>query len=351
VNHIRRTIGVAVATLALLPAGAAAASADVAATVGDVAADAADLLAQERDLVRASDPSSGASRPELNAARSQLRDIDAANFASLRELRRLGVDITEAMRVTMSELLPVTLQAIASEAPTQPPPMSAYDAAIDDLRRIAETPSAFIGTPSESENPTVGLLAVAALALLALGAAALGNTLRQRPSGADLEAMAWSDGLTGVANRRRLDHDIEARQELGEQTAVIMIDVDHFKVVNDSFGHRQGDEVLRRLGTAISESVRYDDVVYRYGGEEFCVLLPGATAGEAREVGQRIIAAAHSIDLPNGTNVTVSLGIADAPTGDVSSAMSAADQALFSAKEQGRDRAIFASADQTLTSV
>ena len=339
-NHIRRTIWVAVATLALLPAGAVSATTDIADSVQSVAVDAADLLTQERELVAAA--------VDNEAARAELRSVDGAGAAAMQQLELLGVDVTEAIRATLTRLPAGPADTGVDQA--APPLDVVYDTAISDLGRIAATPSSFLPDRAESGSATGGLLAVAALALLALGAAALGNILRKNPAAGDLEAMAWSDGLTGVANRRRLDHDIEAREELREQTAVIMLDIDHFKLVNDSFGHSHGDEVLRRVGKMISENIRYDDIVYRYGGEEFCVLLPGATTGEAHEVGQRLVAAAHSIDLPDGSNLTVSLGIAEAPQGDVSTALTAADGALFAAKEQGRDRAVLAvSASHALT--
>jgi len=130
---------------------------------------------------------------------------------------------------------------------------------------------------------------------------------------------------------------------------VIMIDVDHFKGINDAYGHQTGDDILKRLGTVFEHHVRVDDIVYRYGGEEFCVLLPGATADEAQRVADRIVEAARSIGLPNGANITVSIGIADAAGKDVSTAVERADQALYLAKQQGRDRAVYASDNDLIT--
>jgi diguanylate cyclase (GGDEF)-like protein len=85
-----------------------------------------------------------------------------------------------------------------------------------------------------------------------------------------------------------------------------------------------------------------DDVVYRYGGEEFCVLLPGADADEARRVADRIVEAARGINLPNGANVTVSVGIAGGTGDELVDALEHADRALYVAKQQGRDRAVHA---------
>ena len=104
--------------------------------------------------------------------------------------------------------------------PPLPPPTVVYDAAIADLMRIAATPAALtpITKTADSGGTSFGLLAVAAAALLALGLAALANTLRRTDDDEDLAAMAWSDGLTGVANRRRLDRDIAAtRRRAGDR--------------------------------------------------------------------------------------------------------------------------------------
>ena len=158
--------------------------------------------------------------------------------------------------------------------------------------------------------------------------------------------MAWSDGLTGLANRRRLDHDLESRGRRDDATAVIMIDVDHFKSVNDRFGHQTGDEVLRSIGAMLAEQIRYDDIVYRYGGEEFCVLLPDSSAAEAEGIADRIVEAAREIRLPDGQHITVSVGVASAVEGDVSTAVETADLALYTAKDRGRDRAVTADASK-----
>jgi diguanylate cyclase (GGDEF)-like protein len=181
------------------------------------------------------------------------------------------------------------------------------------------------------------------MSLLVLGAAALGNTLRRRDSDEELAAMAWSDGLTGLANRRRLDHDIATQDLVEEPIAAIMVDVDHFKTVNDRFGHHEGDDILRRIATMLSAHVRYDDVVYRYGGEEFCILLPGATHDDATRVAARIVEAARTIVLPDDTNVTISVGVAHVADAAASTTVESADRALIAAKSAGRDRAVDAS--------
>jgi diguanylate cyclase (GGDEF)-like protein len=193
-----------------------------------------------------------------------------------------------------------------------------------------------------SRGPALSLLIVASLSLLALGLAALHSTIRRRPATGELEALAWSDSLTGLANRRRLDHDILAHSRHSGPNAVIMVDVDHFKSVNDSFGHPHGDEVLRAIGEMLANQIRYDDVVYRYGGEEFCILLPNTSTDDARIVADRIVKAARSVTLPDGRHMTVSVGVAASTKGDICLAVETADQALYAAKDQGRDQAVTA---------
>lgn len=186
----------------------------------------------------------------------------------------------------------------------------------------------------------VGLLAVAAASLLLLGAAALSDALRRRDADEELAALAWTDGLTGLANRRRLDHDIAAYDRSDQTVSTIMIDVDHFKLINDSFGHQEGDEALRRLADALNTAVRDDDVVYRYGGEEFCVLLPDATHHDACTIAQRIVDTTHRVTLPDGSKLTVSVGVAHGAGFDASTSCRSADQALLVAKQRGRDRVV-----------
>jgi hypothetical protein len=143
------------------------------------------------------------------------------------------------------------------------------------LTRIAATPDALtpITKPADGGGTSFGLLAVAAAALLALGLAALANTLRRTDDEDDLAALAWSDGLTGVANRRRLDRDIAAHVGATGPTAVIMVEVDDYKRANEVYGHHVGDHVLRAVGATLATHVRHDDVVYRYSDEEFCRAL------------------------------------------------------------------------------
>jgi diguanylate cyclase (GGDEF)-like protein len=330
---------IVVATLTSAPTAHAAT--DTETTIRTIATEAAALVAEEQALLELTDPSAGTSEAELVAIEAQLASVDVRSASLLDQLERLGVDLTEAVRSTMVRL-PDGDDLTTAQRRSAAPPAVVYAAAVEDLLRIAATPATVAPVPGRSNSPALGLLAVAAISLLALGAAALGNSLRRKPATDELVALAWSDGLTGLANRRRLDLDIASSSRHASATAVIMLDVDHFKKVNETYGHERGDDVLRRVGALLADHVRYDDVVYRYGGEEFCILLPGATAAEARAVADRVVVAARKIELPDGAHITVSIGVADTSTGDVVTAVESADQALFTAKQRGRDRAVTA---------
>lgn len=339
-SAFRNAFVVAIGAATLVPAGSASASTSIdgAEAVRTLAMDAAGLLAEEVELVALAAPANTSSPGELAARRAQLRAVDAQGQAALVQLRGLGVELTPAIESTL-ERLPAIDGDLRRGVPVVPADV-VYEAAIDDLLRIAATPGAVTPFDAGSDGPSYALLSVAAISLLALGGAALANTLWRRPETQELEALAWSDGLTGLANRRRLDHDLNANVE--RPTSVIMIDVDHFKGVNDEYGHQAGDEILRRLGTMLAHYVRNDDVVYRYGGEEFCILLPGADSSEARAVADRVVEAARDINLPNGAHITVSIGISGVVDDELTRAVEQADRALYRAKELGRDQAVVA---------
>lgn len=159
----------------------------------------------------------------------------------------------------------------------------------------------------------------------------------------ELVDLATTDGLTGLKNRRQLDADLEAQLDRGSApTALLMVDVDHFKVFNDTYGHATGDEVLKQVADTVSASTREYDISYRYGGEEFCVLLPNAYILDAVRVAERIRDAVEVIDLPISANVTVSVGVACGSAGEVMDVADEADQALLAAKAQGRNCVVVA---------
>jgi diguanylate cyclase (GGDEF)-like protein len=173
------------------------------------------------------------------------------------------------------------------------------------------------------------------------------------------------DGLTGLLTRTaffEMEKDIE---KIGKKDgyALLMIDIDHFKRVNDSFGHGGGDIVLAHVARLISGSLRLSDIAVRLGGEEFCVLLRGCNESDAAQLAQRIVCEAgmQSIRLPEdrSTRVTLSVGYTCMQTAGsdpiqveaLSAVIGRADQALYRAKENGRDQVVSAAIPQMLNAV
>jgi diguanylate cyclase (GGDEF)-like protein len=162
-----------------------------------------------------------------------------------------------------------------------------------------------------------------------------------------LQAMATTDALTGLDNRRafrmRMRDEVERTRRYSHPLALLMIDIDHFKKVNDTLGHRAGDAILTQVGGILIRSSRGTDRPARYGGEELAVLCPETTAAEATALAERIRAAVNNyvFALPDGreTQITVSVGVASIPTHALESAklIEEADAALYEAKAAGRN--------------
>ena len=157
---------------------------------------------------------------------------------------------------------------------------------------------------------------------------------------AELTAAALTDPLTGLANRRRFDMRLADVQRAGMGGCVAIFDIDHFKDVNDLHGHQGGDRVLQAFATIARACVRDGDLVARLGGEEFGVVLPGASVDQARIVCERLRATVAGTVIAVGegqARITVSAGIA-ALTSDAEGVLRSADIALYSAKHEGRNR-------------
>jgi diguanylate cyclase (GGDEF)-like protein len=168
---------------------------------------------------------------------------------------------------------------------------------------------------------------------------------------AELELMSRTDPLTSLWNRRHTEEQLQSAASLSRRHhtvfSVLMIDVDHFKRVNDSEGHTAGDAVLVEVAARIRDAVRIEDVVARWGGEEFLVVLPSTDIDGAWMLGDRIrlAIAAQPVWFTTGSiGVTVSVGCASSRTDETGDAIvSRADDALYEAKEAGRDRTVRAS--------
>jgi diguanylate cyclase (GGDEF)-like protein len=166
-----------------------------------------------------------------------------------------------------------------------------------------------------------------------------------------LAKKAQIDALTGLWNRRYFDQRLDAEISLANRArrplAVIMLDLDHFKSINDQYGHPMGDEVLRRIGHLLVESVRTEDVVCRYGGEEFAIIVPNA-AGGVGELPERLrkrIESENFVFAGTPSKVTASIGVASCAGKVELSIVQAADTALYRAKQGGRNRVEIAQMD------
>lgn len=165
-----------------------------------------------------------------------------------------------------------------------------------------------------------------------------------------LALLATQDELTGLGNHRFLHETlkVEFRRHLNEHLPIscLMLDLDHFKRVNDAYGHPFGDQVLRHFAVLLKRCVRAGDVATRYGGEEFLCILPQCGAEEAREVAERIRRETERYEFINGdqrVSVTVSVGVATSPdprARGYHQLIELSDQALYKAKRQGRNRVV-----------
>lgn len=171
----------------------------------------------------------------------------------------------------------------------------------------------------------------------------------------ELRVLATTDSLTGVANRRHFlelaEKEFERVRRYPAPLSMLMIDADHFKSINDNYGHNVGDRVLKTLTSTLVKELRSTEVLGRLGGEEFAVVLPSTGGEGALIVGERLRKAVEALELQEGQRTvkfTVSIGMAEVDEGDASfaGALSRADQALYQAKSSGRNRVVRAPGQQ-----
>jgi len=207
-------------------------------------------------------------------------------------------------------------------------------------------------TSPPSAQAAMGSLLLAAVAVLAIVTRTIHRVLRADATARrSLYHQATHDALVGLVNRAEFDRRMRALDTTGSQYAVLFIDLDHFKVVNDTAGHAVGDELLRRIGAILREVVRRGDTAARIGGDEFAIVMRDCHAQDASLIATMILERIAGVRIPTdagGQHVTASLGIAcSARTKDSAArALAAADHACYAAKHGGRNRFAVASGSE-----
>jgi diguanylate cyclase (GGDEF)-like protein len=189
------------------------------------------------------------------------------------------------------------------------------------------------------------------LEVIAIFARRVATDLHQARTTAELNRLAMTDPLTGIANRRALmdaaEREMRRARRFRDHLSVLLVDIDHFKAINDAAGHTAGDAILHQFAATATRTLRSIDIVGRIGGEEFAILLPGTPREGAMLTGEKIRAAARSIPMPavmRTQQLTVSVGVADLGPGDASAMafLGRADDAMYLAKRTGRDKVVAA---------
>jgi diguanylate cyclase (GGDEF)-like protein len=287
----------------------------------------------EDELVELSRPPqpAGAASAEPTAA---FKAADEAAWDALIELQNAGAYVPPRALMVLQLMPP-------PDSTAQRPQAEDYRLGIDALRQSANRPppANFGANATGTDNTTSDTIAVSAVAVALLGLVIGCGALWRGRRHDQLASIACTDGLTGLMNRRQFDLDVGTTSQRAKTcTAALMIDVDHFKSFNDTYGHACGDDVLRQVSNTIDRNIRRGDVAYRYGGEEFSVLLPGTDKEAAEIVAERVRHAIETISLDYDAHVTASIGVASAASKQLESVVVAADAAMFNAKSAGRNR-------------
>lgn len=279
-----------------------------------------------------------------------LRDTDDADFVITRAVG-LAEDVRRRVRVRVGE-------GIAGKvAADKRPVLAASGTEVPTAAGGSYRTRSFVSVPIVVDNVARGVLNVADpvedrdftagdLTTLQMLAAHIGACLQQRDQEEALKLLAETDPLTWLFNRRHFDRRLAAEADRAKRSehllALLMIDVNGFKQVNDRYGHSAGDEVLRAVAGAIREAVRVYDVPTRYGGDEFAIILPDADSESAARVARRVIEKFASAALPEavsagGRGVSLSIGVSTypRPTTDTAALVETADSAMYDAKSSG----------------
>jgi len=232
------------------------------------------------------------------------------------------------------------------------------EAGLLNVELIPPRVRSFLSVPMMAQENVVGVLNVSHsqphafspedVRVLTILAGQAAHAIEHGETVRSLEKMAITDGLTGLYNHRyfqmRLDHELKRAQRYRLDMTLMMIDIDHFKSINDRHGHSTGNIVLTELAALLRRNVRESEIVARYGGEEFAVILPQTSGEEAVVAAERLrrAVAAQSLRSVDGVafSVTISIGLADFPrhAGTPDDLQAKADAALYAAKQAGRNR-------------
>ncbi|MEM7272730.1 MAG: sensor domain-containing diguanylate cyclase [Actinomycetota bacterium] len=280
--------------------------------------------------------------------------IAGADHGAYHRLTPVGLKLVGATDTGSFAAIDVTGGALADAASSGQP----IRTVVEQDPGLAERSMAVMITPVIDEGRVIGVLTVTrgpsssfdsgVVEPLAAMAQMLGSALYKTQELETAVQESEVDWLTSLPNRRKFDHDVDTIGAQVEQVGVAMVDIDHFKAFNDTYGHDTGDVVIQAVAKALADSIRPTDVAYRYGGEEFSVLLKGCGIDEAAAVMERVRLTVQKMVLPEtqstrgegGTSVTVSVGVAAGPVTDVGILLRTADQAMYAAKRDGRNRVV-----------
>lgn len=164
----------------------------------------------------------------------------------------------------------------------------------------------------------------------------------------EFKLLSMEDALTGIGNRRAMEVDLAHTEQYSRRTqspfSIALLDIDFFKKYNDHYGHQLGDQALKQVAEIISSTLRSSDRVFRYGGEEFLILMPGSNDVQAERCAERVRQAIMNNKIPHCQStfevLTISVGLAESDNTDWQELIKSADKALYHAKEQGRNKTI-----------
>ena len=289
---------------------------------------------------------------EYMLEKSELRTLPAGEVLLQPEVgnRHLYLILAGELRVHL--IGPQALEYATLHAGECTGEISLVDGKNPSARVIAQIRTRVLAIPHDTVWSLVDQSHEVARNLLAIIAGRMRNDnsalLSSHQQRTQYEHQATVDALTGVHNRHWMDDAFPRvlhRCALnGQHSALMVLDIDLFKRVNDTYGHLMGDAVLKALANVVQHNLRPHDLLVRYGGEEFAILLPGTEADEAQAIAERLrrmVAANEVVYGKTAIKVTVSIGLAIiAPGGAQESSFAAADQALYRAKQAGRDRVV-----------